>query len=342
MRLFQARIRLLGQGVLILWIISFATGAVFASSDQKLSMSIAHYMKALMNDMLGATDEAIDEYQKAAEYDEKSSAIHLRLGADYARMGQFPEAIRELKMVSEFEPENLQARYLLALIYSTQRDFEGAAAEYESILKFLTASDPKNTEVRTYLAQLYYSQGKYDKAIEQFEAVLEAEPDNVDNIYILGSLYIDAEQRPHAIELFKRGLDLDPNHDGILNSLAYVYAEDGKNLDEALRLIERALELEPDNGAYLDTQGWIYYQKGMYIEAIDTLKKADMFLQDPVIYEHLGDVYHKLGQVEETKYYWGQSLKLKPNQDNVREKLDRISDKQALTTSTKNPQNNQH
>jgi predicted negative regulator of RcsB-dependent stress response len=49
--------------------------------------------------------------------------------------------------------------------------------------------------------------------------------------------------------------------------------------------------------------------------------KADRFLKEPVIYEHLGDVYLKMGEKENAKKFWKLSLKLLPGQDAVIEKL---------------------
>lgn len=310
-----------------------STSAWAAKEINPITKSVAHYTKGLMNDLLGQTQEAIDEYKKATEYDSKSYIIHLRLGADYARLGMFPEAIEALKLVSEFNPEDLQSRYLLALIYSSQKNFDQAAREYETILQFLSQNDPENLEVYGYLGQLYYSQGQYPKAIEQFETILKLDSKNVETMYILGSLYIEQLEREKAVEVFKQAIAYNPDHHGSLNSLAYIYAEDGRNLEEAKRMVTRALELDPDNGAYLDTLGWVYYKQDKYTEALDALKKADMFLQDPVIYDHLGDVYFKIQKHEEARYYWSQALKLLPGEVAIQQKLDNLDKKVTKSVS---------
>jgi len=297
----------------------------WASMEREaLSKGISHYIMGMVHDFEGQTEQAVEEFKEAAKFDYTSYAIHLRIGANYARLGKIDEAIEELKLASQLNPEDLQPHYLLALIYSSQQDFIKAAEEYESILRHYSIQDPENTQVYKYLAQLYYSQGKLDKAIEQYQKILSIEPKNAEVMYLLGSLYLETEDRARAVELFKEAIKIDPEHEGSLNSLGYVYAEDSVNLDEALDLIKRALAVSPDNGAYLDSLGWVYYKKGMFKEALEQLIKASEQFEDPLIYEHMGDVYFKLNQIENASKYWQLSLKLLPDQEHILKKLETL------------------
>ena len=317
------RIRIICAGVLALAFLSPGAWAcvdcVGEDADKK-AKSLASYTMGVVYDLKGYTQEAIKEFEKSAEFDDNYAA-HLRLGADYARLGMLPEAIEELELALKHDADNVQARYLLALIYSSQKKFDKAALEYEAILQSFSKAQPENKEIYGYLGQLYYSQKEYDKAISQLEIILSLDPNNTDVIFLLGSLYLETEKRKDATRYFNRCTKVDPDHDGCLNSLGYIYAEDGINLDEAQELIERALKMDPDNGAYLDSLGWVYYQKGDYQKAISFLKQADRLLQDPVVYEHMGDVYRELKRLEDAKKYWRLSLELLPDQEHVLEKL---------------------
>lgn len=287
---------------------------------EKKAKALTSYTMGVVYDFQGLTQKAISEYEKAAEY-EDNYAVHLRLGADYARLGKMSAAETELHNALKYDPANVQARYLLALIYSSQKDYDKASQEYESILKSFSKAEPENIEIYGYLGQLYYSRKDYKRAIEQFETVLSLAPDNTDMMFLLGTLYLETEQRPRAIELFSRCIKQDPENDSCLNSLGYMYAEDGIKLDEAQKLVEQALKVDPSNGAYLDSLGWVYYRKGEYQKSLDTLKQADALLKDPVIYDHMGDVYSKLQQIQDAKKYWSLSLELLPGQESVQKKL---------------------
>lgn len=295
----------------------------FASEDRvALAKGLAHYAMGYRDDLLGQTNHAVLEYEKAAQFDEGCYLIRLRLGTGYARLNMLSEAINQLQVVYQLNPEDMQSHYLLALIYSNQRQYDDAAKEYEIILKNFSQAEPQNIEIYGYLGQLYYSQRKYDQAIEQFEKIFAVEPSNADVMYMLGSLYLETDQKERAVEIFRQSIGIDAEHDGSLNALGYLYAEEGKNLDEAMELIKRALDIDPENGAYLDSMGWVYYKKGMYDKALETLKKADALLKDPVIYDHIGDVCSKLNQTDEAVKYWKLSLELSPGQDDILQKIE--------------------
>ena len=286
------------------------------------SKGLAHYAMGQVYDLLGQTKKAVLEYEKASQFDEASYLTHLRLGANYARLDMLAKAKEELYLVNKYNPEDLQSHYLLALIHSTEKDYDNAAKEYEYILKTFSNAEPENIEIYGYLGQLYYSQKKYKQAIGQFEKILDLEPKNSDVLYLLGSLYLEIDDQQKALELLERSIEIDPDHDGSLNTLGYVYAETDGNLDDAQKLIERALKISPNNGAYLDSLGWVFYKKGKYRKAIETFTKADELLKDPVIYDHMGDAYYKLGEFDQAIKHWKLSLELLPDQKNVIRKIE--------------------
>jgi predicted Zn-dependent protease len=106
----------------------------------------------------------------------------------------------------------------------------------------------------------------------------------------------------------RRALELKPDFHQALNFLGYLYVEENRNLDEAETMIRKALELEPDNGAYVDSLGWLYFKKGNASESLKELQKASLLLEDPVIYDHLGDVYLKINDRAKAKLNWEKSL----------------------------------
>jgi len=44
--------------------------------------------------------------------------------------------------------------------------------------------------------------------------------------------------------------------------------------DDALKYAQQAGEISPDNAAVGDTLGWVCYRNGLYVRAVDYLKKA--------------------------------------------------------------------
>ena len=69
------------------------------------------------------------------------------------------------------------------------------------------------------------------------------------------------------------------------------------SLTITLKLAHRAHKLKPDSGYITDTVAWVYYKKGDYKTAVKYLEQAiGQVPDDPIIREHLGDAYLKVGQ----------------------------------------------
>jgi tetratricopeptide (TPR) repeat protein len=117
-------------------------------------------------------------------------------------------------------------------------------------------------------------------------------------------------------------LALNPGSAEALNTKAYLWAEQGRNLDQAMDYITKALVKEPSNGAYLDTLGWIHYKKGNYPLALKHLtlalkKEGD----DPAILEHIGDTHLAMKQKSKALRMWWKSIRMGPDNKGLREKM---------------------
>ncbi len=330
----KSRQKLVGILIAMMLVVAYPKQVcAFAFQDRvATAKSLAHYMTGQIYDLLGDPKRAAMAYKAASQFDPSSYLIRLRLGVDYARLNMLGAAVEELNMVGELNKDELQSHYLLALIYSSTRQFDKAAEEYEYILTTFSESDPKNIEIHGYLGQLYYSQKKYDQALKQFEQIYALEPENADIMYLLGSLYIETGRSEEAFEILNKSIKINPNHDGSLNTLAYMYAEENRNLDEALEYVKLAISLSPDNGAYIDTLGWVYFKKKEYKKALEALEDANALLKDPIILDHLGDVYMKLNKPDKAIENWEASLKLKPAQEEVTRKLNEARNNSAHRT----------
>ena len=321
---YDQRVIIMAAG---LWFLVLTTGSSLADKSQvhAKSKALAHYIMAVVNDLNGDDQQAIKEYEKTAKYDRREPIPHLRLGAYYSRLGRLAEATKQLKIVITLQPNLSQAHYLLALVYSSQRKYELAASEYETILKIADKDNSNNVDVHAYLGQLYFALRKYLQAEIQLAKVLEFQPKNVSALYLEGNIYSELNQTEKAKEDFRKVLSIEPEHDGSLNSLAYIYAEEGTNLDDALKMAKRAVELDPSNGAYYDTLGWVLFKQGFNAEGLMALEKAKKYVTDPLLYEHMGDVYKASNEPTLARKFWLKSLALDPKQIKVSQKIEQLN-----------------
>ena len=92
--------------------------------------------------------------------------------------------------------------------------------------------------------------------------------------------------------------------------MGYLYADQGKNLEQAEKMIRKAVAAEPDNAAYIDSLGWVLFKLGKAEEALPHLEKAATMEGggDATIWDHLGDVYDRLGKSAKASQAWRKAL----------------------------------
>ncbi|MCX5694376.1 MAG: tetratricopeptide repeat protein [Candidatus Omnitrophica bacterium] len=288
------------------------------SQDTK---SLSHYIVGAYHESLGDFDGALREYRESLETDSESSVLHLGLASVFIQKDNPAEAIKELKQSIALDPEAVQPHALMALIYAAGNKPDSATEEYALALENATKSEPGNIEIYKGLGSVYLQQKKLKQAEGIFKLVINIAPADPEAYYYLGSVYYELKDYSSTEKELKNAIKLKPDYHEALNFLGYFYLEQDKNIDQAGTMIEQALSLGPENGAYLDSLGWFYFKKGKFKEALSYLEKAASFLSDPEIYGHLGDVFFKLGNLDNAKLNWEKSLKLDPQQDAVKAKL---------------------
>ena len=219
--------------------------------------------------------------------------IRYWLALAYDKVGDEEGTAREMAAISPRSPRYTDSRLFLSSILEQKNDLPGAIAAVQQLL----ANAPDNVDALRRLIALYREQKRYDDAIATARKLVALDPDNDAYLYGLAWLYDESGDKTQSIATLRKVIEMNPQNADALNHLGYTYAERGENIDEAESLIRRALELHPDNAAIIDSLAWVYYRRGDYRTSVKELEKATQKGgSDPVIVEHLGDVYLKVGR----------------------------------------------
>jgi Flp pilus assembly protein TadD len=71
--------------------------------------------------------------------------------------------------------------------------------------------------------------------------------------------------------------------------------------------------------------GWVLYRLGDYSDAVHHLERAVQLRPlDPIISDHLGDAYWRVGRKHEARFQWRRALSLKPEKGEVIKIEDKI------------------
>jgi len=228
-----------------------------------------------------------------------------------------------LDVLSRIEPGTLAQHRGWArqaeILYELGRDREA-----EELLSRLAAEG--TVDDLTLLAEVYQARERYEEAVPVLQRALELDPDSTSLLFWLAAANERSGRRPEAEELLQQLLEVEPDFAPALNYLGYMWAEAGENLDEALLLVQQAVEIEPDNGAFADSLGWAHFQLGQYEESQGFLERAaELVGNDPVVFEHLGDLYVALGRLDQAREVYQRALDLEAdNAQAVKDKLSRL------------------
>jgi len=268
-------------------------------------------------------ESALKEFERAKGYDADVKIIRMYLARLYLIEKKYGKAEEELQALKAMDPDDLEVRTLLVLLYREEGRTQDVKNELELLLKKACSIYPDNLGMFLFLADFYMKEDDLDAAAKVLISYYEKHPDDKDVLFYIGGLYYEKKDYDNAekywVEFFKKNKeDADA-----LNSLAYLYALQGRNLKKALIYVKKALEKDPENGAYLDTLGWIYFRQGKFRKALTFLQDAAKRVQDAVIYDHLGEVYFKLKDFVNAKISWEKSLELKRSEE-VERKLENV------------------
>ena len=190
----------------------------------------------------------------------------------------------------------------------------GDDAKLEQALRRAVSVDPRFSAGYTMLAQLYTRQRRIDEARAEFEGIVRRNPSAVGSRTMVGMLLEAQGKRDEARKSYEETVNGPGNSPVAANNLAFIYAEDGTNLDVALQLATSAKQRLPEDPSVDDTIGWIYYKKDLPSLALRPLQ--DSLRRRPDVAEvlyHLGMTYTKLGDKGKAREALERALKLDPN-----------------------------
>ena len=265
-------------------------------------------------------------YVRLAQYLNENSQKAILLAADLLeQMGQYDLAVAEYAKISPSSSYFLSSELgrvgalrdggkteaALEVLYYLSREFSDIGIVHNSLGDFLRREER-------------YSEAKiaYDRAVDIYR-----ENNNVSWVvlYARGITHERLQEWDKAESDFRNALTINPDQANVLNYLGYSLIDRGEKLDEAMTMIEKAVSLQPESGYIVDSLAWGLFKLGKYETAIPHMEKAaELMPVDPIVTDHLGDLYWAVGRQLEAKFQWRRALSFDPelkDATRIREKL---------------------
>jgi tetratricopeptide (TPR) repeat protein len=250
------------------------------------------------------------------------SSVFMVLAGFYRKEKLNDKALKTYKLVPETSEMHSDALAASALTLA----FQGQTDKGISLLEKNLHNNPQDLVLLSALGNLYEEKKDYKAAESVYLKAASIKSEKQWSFfYRLGVTSDKAGKKEKAVEYMKKALELDSENPDTLNYLGYTYAELGIKLETAKMMIEKALSLKKDNGYIIDSLGWVYFKMGDYKKAEQYLKKAgELVKDDPVILEHLAELYSVTDRLEQAIEVYNKILALDPENKDIKNKLNDI------------------
>ena len=279
-------------------------------------------------------DEATNAFRTLVVLQPQSTLAHRYLAEISAIAGNLDMALAEAHKAVELGPKDAGAKFTLARVYLTQKDYANARkvaddlatqlpqdANVAELRGSIALADSRPEDaiaefkrelaitdsglVRTHLADAQAKAGRLTDAESTLLPWVEAHPEDGVARLALGNTYSRLNRFADAQAQFAAVLEKNPENAAVENNLAHLMAANGETV-AALEHARHAATLAPQSPEILDTLGVILLKSDKIDEAVETLRKA-------VAARPQGD--------PEIRFHLVQSLIRAGNRDDARENL---------------------
>jgi tetratricopeptide (TPR) repeat protein len=270
--------------------LALAYGRIAVHLDPRHAHAALHV--AGMLEDLGQWDLAGEAYDGVAPENPLYVAARIGKAGALVELGDDAAARAALTELAQTHAAYAEVHVALADLLRRAEEYVGAAEAYGRAIAIIGPPLPRHWT-------LYYSRAIAYERAKMWDL---AEPD------------------------FRLALQLSPDQPMVLNYLGYSFLEMGTNLDEAMALIRRAVDQRPDSGHIVDSLAWGYFLLGEYEAALVPMERASLLMPvDPIVTDHLGDVYWAVGRKREAEFQWRRALSFDPEPElaeRIRRKLE--------------------
>lgn len=213
-------------------------------------------------------------------------------------------------------PDDVRLLLLASRVFVATNEAEKA----ERLLRRAIQVAPSDSTAYSMLGQIYISQRRLEEARTEFDSVASRNPKDVGVRTLSAVLSHSSNQIDDAKTRYRAVLELDPSAAVAANNLAWILAEEGKDLDEALQLAQRAAARAPERAEIHDTVGWIYLRRELPALAIPAFEKSVKQDPDNALYHyHLALAHARTGSTADARRAIAAALRLKPDYEDAKQ-----------------------
>jgi tetratricopeptide (TPR) repeat protein len=252
--------------------------------------------------------EARKEFETTLEVDPHNTMALGQLADFLTTRNQSAQAFLRVRQYVTTNPNEANGHVILGALDFESKNYASAQTEFERAIQI----DPNNIQAYLRLGKVLEANGQTDLAIARYQKALDLQPKFAPLATMVGNLYLNKGDLETARKYYNQALDADPDFAIANANIAWVDAEESKNLDVALGMAQKAKSLMPDSPSITDTLGWVMYKKGNYAGATPLFQECVKKSPDSAEFRyHLGMTLLATAQKAEGKQQLQAALRMK-------------------------------
>ena len=272
----------------------------------------------------GEFSAALMHFQQASHWNPSITGLNRNLGVAAFKVADYTVAIDALSKQVQEQPDDSAARKMLGLAYFSTHDFEKAAKAFNPLGSGAVSEPGIGYPWALSLAKI--GEAKQSAAIL---TALENQPLNPETLFLLGQVWSEIGDYPHAIQTFHRALALDPTLPKVhfQAGLACVYQG---HASEAQAEFESELKLSPNDNDARYNLAYSYLlqsERAKASELLEVVVASDPSHADAQY--QLGKIMLDDGKTEEAVRHLEQAERASPEKDYVHYQLQAAYRKEA-------------
>ncbi|MCB1156688.1 MAG: tetratricopeptide repeat protein [Leptospiraceae bacterium] len=269
---------------------------------------------------------------------EEMYLLYSFIGSCYMELKDYPRSIRYLKKSIEVNKnQDIDYKLNIQLVYTLRLNGKESVLESIKLAEaLLRKRESKDPDIYFIQGLNYLAVKEYNESLVYFNKAIELSPSNPSYYFYRANTKDELGKKEEAELDLKKSLEVDSSYAASLNYLGYIYVEKKMHLEEASKLLHSATDLEPNNSAYRDSLAWLLFRMGKVKEASYHIQLAVILMkeeggEDPVLYEHLGDIQEAMKEHSNAKESWERAFQLqksKTEKKKLQKKIENISIKE--------------
>ena len=249
--------------------------------------AIAHFMDGQLFMSQGNYSMAILEFQDALELDPMASTIIVSMAESYWKLGKARKSEELLFNALNLNPDDFEAREMLANQYIFQNKHDKAIEQYR-VLAEISDEDPRYLIA---LAKLVLSQNNINESISLFIKAYEKDKSRIDILEEAANLSLRSRQLDKARSLYKQLIDFDKNNAYYLSTYIDLIVMSGDYIN-GINALESLIDIEGETAERLSQLGILYYKMENIVKAKPLfIKLINMNHFDVTIMHFLSNIY---------------------------------------------------